>query len=163
MKDDPVLQDRLDQKTLSQLASAHTKRPTIARYRDNNVTKEYFRIARRTRTAYTWKRALRSRQEGYKAWREQRVAEAMEGNWQALRQRRPPTNSGWESELAENLHPQDLHEALHSHYEGIFGTGDEIIQRSVNPPASPDITEDELVFALQRGRKQRSVGHDMTE
>ena len=104
---EPVLSDKLDQGILTSLADTHTKRPTVPRYRDTNATKELFRIAKRTRTAYTWKRALRARQQDYQSWREQRTAQAMEGDWQALKQSRPNTNKGWESKLAEHLQPED--------------------------------------------------------
>ena len=160
LKSEPVLSDKLDQGILTSLADTHTKRPTVPRYRDTNATKELFRIAKRTRTAYTWKRALRARQQDYQSWREQRTAQAMEGDWQALKQSRPNTNKGWESKLAEHLQPEDPHTVLHRHYEEIFATGQPIIERSVSPPRSPDISDEELAFALRQGHANRSVGHD---
>ena len=62
--------------------------------------------------------------------------------------------------LAESLHPAEPHEALHAHYQPIFHSGVTVAERSQSPPRSQDITESELDFALNQGRKKRSVGHD---
>ena len=160
IKSSPELTDHLDQHILRALAAEHTQRPSVARFRDDNVTKVYFRVAKKSKKAADWKRALRSRQKLYQEWKEKRITEAVAGNWQLLKDCRPTPHKGWESKLAESLHPSDPHEALHAHYQSVFHSGATIEQRSRSPPRSQDITDSELEFALNQGRKRRSVGHD---
>ena len=163
LKTPPILGDHLDQSVLTALATRHTQKPTLPRYQDDPATKELFRIAKRTRTAYTcrccrsvskehscksWKRALRSRRDGYQAWREARVTAAVAGDWRAFSQCKHSPNKGWESKLAENLQPSEPHEALHTHYSKIFDTGAELTRRSHHPCRSPDITDYRRVAKL---------------
>ena len=160
MKTQPRLCDHVDQEVLKDMAVKHTARPTTARYRDDGVTKQLFKIAKSSRKADDWKRALRSRKEVYQKWQDERTNQAMNGNWKELKQLRPASNKGWEAGLAEHLQPHDPHQALHAHYQEIFSSGELVQCRSSAPPPAKDITEEELDFALAQGHKGKSVGHD---
>ena len=156
----PVLQSHLDQEVLQHLARTHTSVPKGASYKDDSHTKALFRMAKQSKCRQDWKRALRARKEGLQKWREDRVHRALGGDWQALRECRVATTQGWESALSEHLHPLDAHTALHQHYEAIFDQNREVTRRSLNPPRSPDITEEALMRALAKGKSNKSVGVD---
>ena len=156
----PVIPPELDQSTLSRLAAQHTKQPKGDGYRDDGVVRELFRIAKRSKTPYAWKRALKARREAHTAWKKVKLESAFQGDWRAWRDSKPKGSVGWEAELAENLAPADPHQALHDHYASIFGAGTNIQPRSCSPPRSPDITGEELHDALQGGKLGKSVGGD---
>ena len=156
----PILPDKLDQDELRKLAAVHTKRPIGESYKDSPSTKALFTTAKRTKLPRDWKKALRSRKDGILRWREEKVAKAAEGDWGALKECKVNTREGWESALSENLQPHDAHSVLHKHYESIFDHQETIEPLSCKPPASNDITEHELKFALSSGKTGKSVGVD---
>ena len=62
--------------------------------------------------------------------------------------------------VGNSLAPDHPHHILHHHFATTFACATFESQGSCNPPRGPDITSDELDFALQRGRLGRSVGID---
>ena len=150
----PLLEGRIDQPTLRQLADTHTTKPRAPGYKDSVETKRLFRRAKTSRDPADWKTALRSRWDGVKQWREEKVQQAIGGDWQALPECKPDETAGWESALAESLQP-DPHQKLHQHYEAIFDGPDIEERLSYDPPHSPDITAEELSHALSKGKGGR--------
>ena len=156
----PVIPPKIDQPTLTALAAQHTKHPGGSGYRDDEVVRELFRIAKRSKHSHAWKRALKARREAHNAWRKAKLEAAFQGDWRAWKECQPKTSVGWEATLADNLAPNDPHQALHDHYASIFGKGGDIHPRSNAPPRSPDITSEELHAALHAGKLGKSVGKD---
>ena len=149
----------LDQHELERLAKAHTGPKKGEGYKDDNVVKEMFRIAKQTNTPYTWTRAFRARKEAHQAWRQDRVLKATQGDWNALRQSKIQKHRGWEVKMSEEMHPDDPHDRLHAHYSALFFTNT-ALPACPDPMRSPDFHEDELLQAIAGGKQGKSVGRD---
>ena len=119
----PVVEGDLDQIKMEQLARICTRPPKGTCYQDDNATRALFQEARRTRDPNDWKRALRHRREAYHRWQANRVWNATQGDWKALRDCKPGMHVGWEAAFAEGVSPEDPHAVLHDHYSGLFAKG----------------------------------------
>ena len=150
----------IDQDVLETLAKAHTAHPQGKGYRDDAVTRTLFRTARQSRSAHAWKRAFQQRKQCRDEWKAQRIRNAVRGDRQAVREIQPQKYLGWESRFAQNMAPRDPHQVLHDHFANTFSCPGFTLSRSTCPPPSPDITVEELEWALRSGKRGRSVGTD---
>ena len=145
----PVLPDTLNQPVLEKLARNCTKPVPAKRYRDDDEVKALYSTARLSGRKRDWNLAHRARKNAHDAWKLQRVRDATQGNWTALKACRPTTNSGWEINMAEALSPQDPHECLHQHYSQLFASKVPVNFPDLPvPPSIPDFTVAELEHAL---------------
>ena len=117
-----------------------------------------FHIARQARSAHAWKRALHHRKQARDAWKAKRIADAVGGDWRALRECKGQKHVGWEGKFAEAVAPNDPHQVLHDHFAHTFSCPAFSSNRSMCPAPSPDITLEELDRALRSGKRGRSVG-----
>ena len=156
----PRITGEINQKVMTQLAQECSKPPRGSRYTDDATTKGLFHIAKRSNDPQDWKRAQQARRRAHQQWRENKVLEATEGNWNALRECKPGTQVGWETHFAEAVDPQDPHDALHVHYAGIFHKGVRLNEVCTEVPMSPNFSPQELHEALAAGKSGKSVGED---
>ena len=122
----PVLGNKIDQPELRRLASTHTAPPRRQGYRDSQEVRGLFCTARTTRQGSDWCRALRARKQAHQRWTEQKVSEAMAGDWQALRACKRVTGAGWEASFADHAGEADPHALLHDHYSKLFDKGQHV-------------------------------------
>ena len=152
--------DKIDQTILETLARQHTAPPPGKGYKDTPETRALFRRARRTRDPEDWKLALRTRKKAQDEWRANRIRSAVAGDWEAVRALNASKGQGWETKFACNVAPEEPHQVLHQHFSTTFSCPAFSSHRSTCPSHSPDITEAELLHAIQIGKPGCSVGID---
>ena len=146
---------------LKDLAQKHTKPPPKKGCKDTEEVKELFRRAKRIGSKQAWKQAHRSRKIAHDEWKQAQLLEATSGNWKLVRDCRPSTNVGCEIRMAEALAPHDPNDQLHDHYRETFRSKEPVCLPTSEPSCrSPDFSEDELMFALSKGKLGKSVGND---
>ena len=151
----------INQNVLVTLANTCTGAPPNKAYKDTEATRELFRIARRARHPHAWTRALRARQQDKTEWKEKQLHEAASGDWRSFRTLKPRVGGGWETHFADACQDRDPHEVVHEHYQKVFSGGEQFEwEGDVDPPPSPDFTEEELMSAIDKGNLGKSVGPD---
>ena len=160
----PVVRGDLNQEELERLAKECTRPRAGAAYRDPQDVKVLFQMARAGKRSEDWKRALRARLEARKAWTNQKIAAAAQGDWGAFQVATKKGRSGWEGHLADALgEGQDPHQQIHNHLQGVYGAKqDKVPPYPGNQEVAPcaDFTAEELRDALRKGRRKVSVGPD---
>ena len=91
----------IDQDTIQQLARDCTRPYQGVSYRDSEVVKVYFQVARQTRLPDDWKRALAERDKARREWKEERIRAANGGDWKAFRECAKRGVAGWEAHFAD--------------------------------------------------------------
>ncbi|CAE7347584.1 unnamed protein product [Symbiodinium sp. CCMP2456] len=147
---------------LVDLAKTTTKpRPGHA-YKDPAQVKEAFSRARGDKLPASWTAARNLRKKARRHWEQERLQRATAGDWAVVRQLRPTKHRGWDATFAEAQNGKDPHQVVHEHLESIYTTG------LVVPPLPAwegevvPFTEDELRWALSRGKPNKAVGVDGT-
>ena len=112
----------IDQDTIQQLARDFTRPYQGVSYRDSEVVKVYFQVARRTRLPEDWKRALAERDKARKAWKEERIRAANAGDWKAFRECAKRGVAGWEAHFADGVAEggADPHAVVHDHFQKLY-------------------------------------------
>ena len=116
-------------------------------------------MARHSRKSEDLIRALWNRRTEKQEWKRAQLQAAAEGDWPSFRANKPRVGGGWQTHFAEANH-QDPRALVHECYCNVFEAGEvPCVEEEVAPP-SPDFTEEELLHALGRGKRGKSVGID---
>ena len=91
----------LDQRKLADLAQTCTRPISGHAYVDPPEVKVFFQIARQSRSAEAWKRALRGRKEARRLWTEGKIVAAAKGDWGSYKIVAKKGSAGWEGHLAQ--------------------------------------------------------------
>ena len=154
----------INQHILQNMAREYTSPYKGMAYRDPLHVKIFFQTARRCNTSEAWKRALRERDKARRQWREERIAAATQGDWQAYRETAKRGSKGWEAHFAAEHDSKgvDPHCAIHQHFQRVYqGQAVPPFPYSLNLiPRSPDFTKDEVKDAINKGKKGKSTGED---
>ena len=145
VKADIRVPDVIDQQVLEGMAAVTQPYKGVA-YKDSEAVKVYFRVARQTKSAEAWKRALSEREKERRAWREERIRAANNGDRSAYREHTKKGITGWEAHIASSVLESggDPHQAVHGHFQRIYR--DDVIPEFPykEVPLSDDFTVEEL-------------------
>ncbi|CAE7311616.1 unnamed protein product [Symbiodinium necroappetens] len=158
----PQLIDGIDQGVLKKLARECTKPKPGKAYKDPTAVKQAVKTARVSRTAAAWKEVHKLRKHARKVWENQRIQEAMQGDWEQVRKLRMVKNTGWDIHFAEKQGEGDPHQCIHEHLESIYTTGNQLPELPTWDGEVQAFTEDELKTAIAAGHRNKAVGTDMT-
>ncbi|CAE7281359.1 R1A1-element\ORF2 [Symbiodinium sp. CCMP2592] len=153
--------NHIDQPTLADFASTHTKPAPSRAYRDPPEVRELFKKAKQRGTPALWKAALKARKVARKAWEAERLQRAAGGDWDAIREVKGARNEGWDVEFA--LHQQgDPHEAIHRHFQGVDSSHrrDPVVHRSDEEVRG--FTIEELWVGIRQLKGRKAAGKDFT-
>ena len=158
----PQLIDGIDQGVLKKLARECTKPKPGKAYKDPIAVKQAVKTARVSRAAAAWKEVHKLRKHARKVWENQRIQEAMQGDWEQVRKLRMVKNTGWDIHFAEKQGEGDPHQCMHEHLENIYTTGNQLPALPAWDGEVQAFTEDELKTAIAAGHRNKAVGADMT-
>ena len=153
--------DFLDQSVMEQLADTCTKPAPGRGYRDSKAVKLAFQAAKRSGTPALWKQALKMRKEARKAWEQERLVRASQGDWAAFRSLKPRRQEGWDVGFAE-AQVRDPHQIVHEHLSQVYA-GEEVA--GIEGPWQGEIrafTIEELRVGIGQLKRGKSVGVDRT-
>ena len=151
----------VDQQVLVDLAARCTKRAVGLAYRDPPEVKEAVHRAKFLKSKESWCQVRSLRKQARRKWESERLARASQGDWEALKQCKPPKQSGWEHTFAD-AQPGDPHTAVHNHLEKVY-QGEGVRPNSgVFPGATKGFDLEELRTALGQMKTGKSVGVDGT-
>ncbi|CAE7294318.1 unnamed protein product [Symbiodinium sp. CCMP2592] len=151
----------VDQTVLTHYAEKYTVPARGYGYRDPPQFKQAIARARLSRTKASWVQVRSLRQKARKVWEADRLARASQGDWQAFRQCRVKTQTGWEHSFAD-AQDRDPHTVVHDHLEAVYeGRGVEP-NKGVFPGETAAFTVEELDKALGQMQTSKSVGVDGT-
>ena len=155
----------MNQQTLQQLASSCTAPKPSSRYKDTTHVKALYKHAKQTGSDQAWKEAHKARRKAQEQWRKQKLEKAAQVNWQEYRSLKIKGGSEWTVHFVQAAEDkkQDPKRWTVNHFKQLF--------QQAEPRNQPRWTKaidtgehfslEELREALQRGKRNKSVGEDM--
>ena len=153
--------NHMDQDHIEYLADRCTRPAPGQGYRDTAEIKQAFRAAKRSGSSALWKQALKLRKAARRAWEQDRVVKASQGDWHSFRALKPRRQEGWDVGFAE-AQEGDPHAAVHDHLAEVYH-GREV--EGVAGPWPGDVvafTAKKLHKGVSQMKRGKSVGVDRT-
>ncbi|CAE7887330.1 putative 149 kDa protein [Symbiodinium microadriaticum] len=143
----------------------YTRPKPSERYKDPARVKEFYRVAKRSRSEAAWKQAHKARREAQENWRKQKLELAAAGNWQEFRSSRQQGGSEWAVGFAEAAGEKGKNPKRWTtdHFRQLF--------QQTRPRQVPRWNKDldtgehfsleELYQAVNKGKHNKAVGEDL--
>ena len=159
--------EQVDQHTLMQLARDHTRPKPGTRYRDPPEVKDYYRQAKQSGSETDWKRAHKARRSARDRWYSEKLARASQRSWKDYREvKQEHGGDTWAVHMSEEAYSagHEPHEWTIAHFRALFTEPrpEPLPKWNKDRHTSDPFDMSELEAAVQKGKRGKSVGSDLT-